>query len=196
MGPGDDGSTPEQADGGDDLGLPITRQTLLRLVIVLAIGIPIVIEGLTFVGLVGNQFDSGNGGPTDGGTPTDGPSLRTVKVGDDLLAETDQPERLETATVSTTDGWRFTLAVEVTNTGADGYAFRITQVTTDSGVTFDRDETTGQLASGESTVLTGNWDVPDGEVPERVTVEATVPTPDGTRTVSETVTFATVGVSG
>ncbi|MEF8855034.1 MAG: hypothetical protein V5A24_06035 [Haloarculaceae archaeon] len=196
MGPGDDASTPEPADGGDDLPLPISRQTLLRIVIVIAIGIPIVLEGLTFVGLVGNQLADGDGGPADGATPTDGPSFRSVAIGDDLLAETDQPERLETAAVSTTDGWRFTLAVTVTNTGADGYVFRITQVRTDSGVTFDRDETTGQLASGESTVLTGAWDVPDGEVPDRVTVEATVPTDEGARTVTETVAFATVDVSG
>ena len=196
MGPGDDDSATEDADGGDDLGLPISRQTLVRIVIVIAIGIPIVLEGMTFIGLVGNQLADGDGGPADGGTPTDGPEFRTVAVGDDLLAETDQAELLETAAVQAGDGWQFTLTVAINNTGAEGYAFRVTQITTKNGKTVDRVETTGPLGSGETTVLRGVWDVPSGEVPDRVTVEATVPTADGGRTVTETVAFETVDVSG
>jgi hypothetical protein len=193
MGPGPGDSTSADADG-TALGLPISRQTLLRLVIVVAIGIPIVLEGLTFLGLVGNQLDDGgDGGPV----PTDGVGDdRRVDVGDDLLPGTDQRETLRAATVNTGDGWRFSLHVDVRNTGADGYRLAVTAVTTKSGTTITETTSTDSLATGDRTTLVGSWDLPDGEVPEGVTVRATVPTANGTRTVTETVTLDSVNIRG
>lgn len=193
MGPGPGDSTSEDADGAG-LALPISRRTLLRLIIVVAIGIPLVLEGLTFLGLVGNQLDDGG----DGGTvPTDGAANdRRVDIDDDLLAGTDQREILRSATVSTGEGWRFSLRINVTNTGADGYRLAVTSVTTKSGTAIAEPTSTGSLESGDRTMLTGSWDLPDGEVPERVTVRATVPTADGTRTVTETVILDSVDIRG
>lgn len=196
MGSGADDTSSGDVAGGDDLGLPISRQTLLRIVIVLAIGIPIVLEGLTFVGLVGNQLADGDGGNGDGVPTPDGNDLREVRVGQDLLAETDQQEVLEGATVRPHEGWEFTLVANVTNTGADGYRFVVTSVTTKNGRTLEDPRSTAILAAGESTRLVGVWDLPDGEVPATVTVEATVQGADGSRTVTETVVLATVEIRG
>ena len=196
MGSGADDTSSGDDAGGDDLGLPISRRTLLRIVIVLAIGIPIVLEGLTFVGLVGNQLADGDGSPGDGATTPDGDDLREVGVGEDLLAATDQPELLQSATVRPHEGWEFTLTANVTNTGTDSYRFAITSVTTKNGRTIDEIQSTTTLAAGEGTSFVGVWDMPDGDIPDRVTVEATVQGADGSRTVTETVVLATVEIQG
>ncbi len=189
-GPGVDSPTDDDRDDGRSL--PIGRGTLLRLVIVVAIGIPIVLEGVTFVGLVGNQLEDGTGGtPADGEAPANG-----VDIGDDILPATDRAELLSEASVETGDGWRFTMAVNVTNSGEDGYRLRIVNVTTGAGTTVTGAVSTDPMAAGERTVLRGTWDLPDGEIPGRVTVIATVPTADGSRTVTRTVTLETVDVRG
>lgn len=189
MNPGSAGD--DEATEGDG-GPLVTRQTLVRILIVLGIGIPILVEGLTFVGLVGNQLGDGDGGGP--ATPT-GPGSE-VDIGEDLLPETDQAEVLRAANVSAAGDWQFTLDVDVTNSGADGYAFAAGPLTTQGGTEITGSRSTGSLAANESRAFRASWNLPSGEIPAELTVTATVPTANGTRTVTRVVTLETVSVQG
>ena len=183
--------TPGQAGDDDDAGGPlVSRKTLVRILIVLGIGIPIVVEGLTFVGLVGNQLGDGGDGAT---TPTEPAG---VDIGEDLLPGTDQAETLRAANVSAGGDWEFTLRIDVRNTGRDGYELTVGPLTTEDGETIAGTRSTGPLGANESRDFTGSWSLPSGEVPTQLEVSAAVPTANGTTTVSRVVSLETVSIQG
>jgi len=189
----DEGSKTDETAATEDAGAGswLNRRLLLRLIIVLAVGIPIVVEGLTFIGLVGEHIDDDGAANGPNGADGDG-----VEIGEDLLPATDQRETLSAAQVVVSEGWTLTLAVDVNNTGADGYSLRLGEVTTGSGAVVAGDHATGAMAAGGTTSLSGTWDLPEGQIAETVRVTATVPGPDGPQTVSREVRLARVPVSG
>jgi len=69
----------------------IDRRTLVRLLIVVTIGVPILVEATTFLGLVSHSLGDEGG---DTSSPT--PPQDATGVGDDLLAETPRDERVTT----------------------------------------------------------------------------------------------------
>ncbi|WP_435319688.1 hypothetical protein [Haloarchaeobius sp. TZWSO28] len=130
------------------------RRTLIRLLIVVGIGIPLVIEGATFFGLVSNQLFGGEQ-PADQREP--------VGIGDEVVLTTEQTERLTDAHFETVDGER-RLVVEVTvrNTGNDPYEFRVDSVTLEDGTTLSANASTGRLARGETATVSASWAVDEG----------------------------------
>lgn len=166
------------------------RRTIIRLLIVFSIGIPLLIEGATFAGLIGQHLGGhGTATPTDTPTVTTTPVDR-VGVGDELLPETDQPDRVTTASLTDAgDHWLLTLTVSVENTGATPYELRLGTVLTSDDTSIGNEASTGQLPPGDSGTVTAQWALPAGEVPTHLTVDAIIyPDGDGTpRTVSKTV---------
>lgn len=163
----------ETDDASDDGGGSLRRRTLIRILVGLGIGIPIVIEGLTFLGLVGQSL-GGDGGADGGGTPTDdGERDGRVGVGDELLPATPQTETLASASYrGSGDRWPLTLVVEVTN-GADGpYELRLGAVRTEGGRDVEPESTPAvRLAAGESGSVTGFWRLPAGTSPSSLVAE-------------------------
>ena len=170
------------------------RSTLVRLLVVLAIGIPLVLEAATFAGL----FDSRvlDGGPaTETPTATPGaPPADAVGVGDELLPATPQRETVTAASVGREDGARtFRLTVAVENDAESSYELRLDALTTDRGKTVTGGGRTEQLPPGANTTLTGRWELAPGEDPRAVIVVATLTSPAGEReTVTRRVTLAAV----
>jgi hypothetical protein len=146
------------------------RRRLITVLIIIAIAVPIVIEGMTLLGLVGQYFGDDTGTPTATATPA--PASGTVGVGDDLLAETDRTEEVTTATVQTGEQWTFTLTVSVENTAGAPYELRLGAVTTNDGRRIDGEATTGQISPNGTATVTAQWTLPSGSLPDTVTVVA------------------------
>lgn len=185
------------ADGGDaERERPeherpggIDRRTLIRILVGLGIGIPVLIEALTLLGLVGDLF-----GPGDGETPTPTETATGVGVGDELLPETPATDTVESAFIAL-EGWTFTMVVGIENTTDRTYELRLRSVTTDGGATVRGGGESDPVPPGESGSVTGSWDLPEGSSPASVDVVSIAR--DGTVTkVDRTVTLGSVPVRG
>ncbi|MCF2240663.1 hypothetical protein KI372_04420 [Halobacterium salinarum] len=158
-------------DNTDD-GVP--RRWLIRALVGIGFGIPVVIEGGTLVGLLKSGL-FGDGDGDDAATIT-GPTATTsgpppVCTGDDLLAAYARSATLSDATVhAATDGWRFALTVAVENTGDRPYELRLGTVTTQNGSRVDGTAATDRLGVGESATLSATYALPDGETPATMTI--------------------------
>jgi len=194
------GAAPAAPDDPDAPG-GMERRTLVRLLVALAIGVPLVVEGGTLLGLLDRAFGGGNGdeeGSGGNGSPTGTPTRRAVGVGDELLPETTPVEEVTDMTLRATgDGWRFELTAEVRNDLDTAYEFRLGAVSTDDR-TVEGGAGTGTMASGETATITGRWDLPEGEAPEAVAVSAVVAVVGGDtpREVSARVPLERVAVQG
>lgn len=172
------------------------RKRLIRIVVVLALAVPLVIEGLTFGGLLSSTL---LGGGDDGGTVTpDGTATTTagVGVGDELLAATPQRETIRTASVQATgETWTLTLSATVNNTANSSYQFQLGTVETTGGETVSNSASV-TVPPGETETVTGQWSLPAGERPRAIQVLA-VEDVGGNATVSrETVRLAPIPVQG
>lgn len=149
----------------------IDRKRLVRLMILLGIVLIVVIEGVTFAGLLGD-YVLGGGDDSDPGAATDTatPAADRVGVGDELLAATPQRETVTAASVVARDGgWEFRLTLAVNNTADSDYQLRFESVETTDGREVDG---SGSIVvpAGESDTVTGQWTLPEGERPSAVTV--------------------------
>lgn len=190
-------STPD-----DDTPGGISKRTLIRLLVGFGIGIPILVEGLTFLGLLNQQF-GGGGGEDDGtgstATATPAPD-DAVGVGDDLLPETDRSETLASAVLREVDGdrWPLSLTVEVRNTGDTDYELQLLDVVLGDGRTVSGRTSTDRLAPGERRTITAERSIPAGSTPRAVEVVALIyPEGDGSvETVERRVELAKIPVRG
>jgi len=150
----------------DEIDEP-TGKRWIKILVAIGIGIPILIEVVTF----GSMMTHSVGPATGGAAATDAPA--GAVEGDAILPGTAATERITGASVVTrNDGWRFRLTVAVNNTGSDGYALSLGPVTTRAGKTVTGHVNTGRLASGEHRTVSGAWLLPKGQRPDslRVTV--------------------------
>lgn len=162
----------------------MNRSTLVRLLVVVGIGIPLVVEGVTFAGML----DDGLGG---GPPATQTPHPEEVGVGDDLLAATNASETLEGAyVVAGSDDWTLVMTVAVENDGDAPYQLQLGDVTLANGKTVEGGDGTPRLDAGESATLTARWSLPAGATPRAVAVVAVV----GDDRVEKTVPLAKVPV--
>ncbi|MFB6142351.1 MAG: hypothetical protein ABEJ30_03295 [Halorientalis sp.] len=174
----------------DETAGDVDRKRLVKVLLVLAIAVPLLIEGMTFAGLFqAKVFDGGGPGNE---TATGTPDRPRVGVGDTVLAATPQTERVTDATIRARDGtWVFRLEFAINNTANSDYRFRVGEVTTTGGETASG---TGSavVPAGESATVTGEWRLPEGTQPDTVVLVG-VQLDDGTR-VSERVRVARVPV--
>lgn len=154
--------TDQSSSDGDD----VTRRWLIRLLVGLGIGIPVVIEGATFIGLFTDALlgDDGDGAEdTSTPTPTAEP---TTGVGDELLPATVPAETVRDARIRVESStWQFELTVEVENTTDRPYRLRLGQVTTGGGTTVDGGASTARIPPGETETITGTWSLPENQFP-------------------------------
>ncbi len=168
--PDPDAETAPDPESGPDAGGPSgsqaggsSRRTLLRILIALAFGIPILVELFTFLGLIEVSLLGGDGG--DGGTTTTTTAETDVGIGDELLPASTPTETVTDAYVST-DTWTFVLAVEVENTGDAPYQLYLTGVTTAEGTQVQETARSDRIDPGATGSVTARWDIPEGEQPD------------------------------
>lgn len=178
----------------DDVDGP-EQKTLIRVLIIVGIGLPILIEIATFGSLLGHHLTGDAGGETAAGTPTAEPT--GAGVGDPILEESAVTARIASASVVTADdGWRFTLTVNVTNTASDTAAVRLDSVTTRNGQTRTDGASTERLATNQTGAVTKSWLLPPGERPDTVTMTLLVYPDEGTaQSTQYTVALGDIPVS-
>jgi len=184
------------------------RRTIIRLLVGFGIGIPVLIELATFVGLVEQSLlgdDEGGDGDGDGnGGGGTGDATRTpddlddagdeVGVGDELLPETTQRETLSVASFRAgDDSWVLTLAAAVENTASEPYTIGFGPVTTTNGRRVEGTNRAVTVAAGETGQVTGTWQLSPGSRP--AAVELRTATGDAEPTAHE-VALARIPVEG
>lgn len=177
----------------------ISKRTLIRLLIGFSIGVPLLVEGATFLELFRRQLfgDTGSEDTTERtATPTDD----AVGVGDDLLPSTDRSELLAGATLREVEGdrWPLSLTVDVTNDGATDYEFQLLTAVLADGRSVAGRASTDRVPPGESRTVTGEWSIPAGSTPSAVEVVSLVypADDDSVETIERRVDLAKIPVQG
>jgi len=167
------------------------RRTLIRILIGIGIGIPILIEGATFLGLVGQQLAGDD--REDGSETTRTPEAERVGTGDELLPETPATDTMAAATLlAREEVWKLSITAQIENTTEQSYQFEFGAIHLMGEETVDGGGASDPLAPGESTTVTGRWDLPPGSTPLAVDVTGIV---GGERT-SKTVPLEKIPVQG
>ncbi len=180
--------------GGDGTA---RRRWLLRALVGLGVGLPVLIEARTFLGLIRvHLLGAGSGDGGTAGTPTATPEP-AVGVGDELLAGTGPTETVREAHLRVVDpGWRFELSVAVENTTDDPYELRLGDVRTQAGETVDGDASTGRIPPGESAAVGETWTLPSENRPETLQVTALSHAGDGVDLTEASVPLGRVPLEG
>jgi hypothetical protein len=187
--PETDTTTTDTTTTGDESDAA-RRRTIIRLLVGLGIGIPVLVELATFVGLVEQSLlgddASDDGGSTTGGTDEtdgggDGGSGDGVSVGDELLPETPQEETLSVASFRAgDDSWVLTLAAAVENTESGSYTVQFGPVTTQGDERVEGSSRAVTVDAGETGQVTGTWQLSPGSRPASVVVRTAVGETDPT----------------
>jgi hypothetical protein len=183
-----------QTDSTSEEGA-LSRRTLVRLLVGFGIGVPVLIELATFLGLVEQSLFGGEdgGGGGEGSTAT-GNDASAVGVGDELLADTSPVETLSVAQVrAMQDAWVFTATVEVRNDAEQDYVIQLGAVTTTGGTTVNGETETARIPVGETASVTGRWPLPPGERPRTLSVVTSL---GGAPTESHEVELGRIPVQG
>jgi hypothetical protein len=156
--------------------MDLDRRRVVMILIVLAIAVPLLVEGYTLARLVGSHL-GGDGTPTPTAPGDTTQTATKVGAGDELLAETGRTETVTTATLNSDSGaWTLTLTVSVDNTGDDPYELRLGDVTTGQGETVSPSTTgsatTDSIQPGAQSTVTAQWELSTGDQPESVAVTA------------------------
>lgn len=156
-------------DTDDDDG--VSRRRLIRWVAVLAFAVPVVVELLTFGGLLRAELFGGTPTPTGTATPTD--ERGAVGVGEELLEETAATETVRVSEVRTAgEGWTYVLRVEVENDTDAPVELRLEAVELRDGTVVEGASTTGSVPPGGTGEVTRAWDLPSESMPTGVRVRA------------------------
>jgi len=182
------------ADDSSDDG--VSRRWLIRILVGLGIGLPILIEGATFLGLVGDRLFGGGDEETATATQTPTPG---VGVGDELLPETPPSDTLTDAVVNVGSGGderSFQVTVSVENTTDAPYELRLGTVTTRAGDSVEGNASTGQIQPGETGEVTNAWPLPPDETPETLAVTGVAYPESGAEVTERTVRLRNVPLRG
>lgn len=178
------------ADGGD-----VSRRWLIRLLVGLGVGVPVLVEARTLYHIVAG-FLFGDGGD-DAGTRTPTTSEPSTGIGEELLPATEPRDELSDAELRVADdGWVFHATVTVENTGDAPYTLVLGAVTTNTGTRVDGRADSGRVPVGETGTVEHEWVLPTGESPATLAVTGVVHRDDGDDRVAETVRLGKIPTRG
>ncbi|WP_435116489.1 hypothetical protein [Halolamina sp. C58] len=166
-----DADTPaDDAPPEDD---EIDRRRLIRWIALLAFGVPVVVEALTFGNIIGDELLGGGDDATPTAAATETDHSDAVGVDDELLDETAATETITTSEVRQSDGGRtYVLGVDVENTTDESVELRTRRLRLRDGELVDGVSSTGSIDPGESGMVTAAWGIPDSAMPGAVEVTA------------------------
>jgi hypothetical protein len=185
-------------DGTADTDGRVRRRWILRLLVGAGLGIPILVEARTFLGLFRAHVlgeDTDEVGAT--ATPTQTPE-QSVGVGDELLEGTRPRETVREARIRVLDSgeWRFDLSVSVENTTDAPYELRLGDVQTTAGETVGGGGSTGHIPPRGTGEVTEFWPLPSENRPETLQVTALTYAEEGVELAERTVTLGRVPLEG
>lgn len=160
----EDDSVGGPADGVEE---GLDRRTLVRLLVGFGVGVPILVEGTTFVGLVSDAFlggsereaeDAGNAQTAAAASPP------TLSVGEDFLPDSGPAEVLIDAEL---DGREFAVTANVASDLDAPYEFGLGPVRLEDGRDVGERQSVA-VAPGETRALKAAWRLPEGTTPASV----------------------------
>ena len=195
--PETDSTTTDATTTGDESDAA-RRRTIIRLLVGLGIGVPVLVELATFVGLVEQSLLGDDASDAEEATTAEPAGSEGsgggVGVGDELLPETPQGETLSVASFRAgDDSWVLTLAAAVENTEPSPYTVQFGPVTTLDGERVDGSSRAVTVDAGETGQVTGTWQLSPGNRPASVVVRTAVGEADPT---AREVELASIPVEG
>ncbi len=167
------------------------RRNAIRLLVGLAIGIPVAVEAVTFFGLIETRLFGGEEPPAPTAT------LDRVGVGEELLPATAPTETVREATIRGEDTpWLFVLSVEIDNSLDVPYELQLGTLTLVNGETVSATASSGRIPAGESGEVTGAWELPTDTTPDTLAVTGLAYEESRVRETTADVALAKVPVRG
>lgn len=174
-GPVSDGPERTDDDAEATAAAAHRRRTVIRLLVGLGVGIPVLVELATLVGLVEQSLFGGDEADTGSDPTATEASADRVDVGDELLPATPQSETLSAASFRTgSDAWVLTLVASVDNTESAPYVVQFGPVTTEAGRRVDGTSSAVTVSPGETAQVTGTWQLRPGSRPAAVVLRTAV----------------------
>ncbi len=182
---------PDSSDGGASASTPsASSKRLVRILLIIGIGIPVLIEAATLFRLIGGHM-SEDEAPSSASETTEA----YVVEGDELLPETPPAERITALIIEPeSESWVFSMDVAVANRTAAPYELQLREVQAEGGQVFEK-TASQQWAAGDSAAMEIEWALPAGSVPSSLTAEARwyIGT-DSARTVTQAIQFGKIPV--
>ncbi len=135
----------------------LDKRKIIWIIIIISVTIPIVIELVTFTGLIFNN------------NREDSISIDSGKSsGDEILQQTPQIETIKEAVVINRGGrWVFNFDIEVNNTSSERYTIKFLDIITKQG-TQNQGIFTQEIPPKQKKLLKTNWTIPEGEIPSQI----------------------------
>lgn len=151
-----------------------SMQRLVKWLLIVGVGVPVLVEGITFFGLVGHHV-SDSGKEEASGTPAHARAPE-VNIGDDLLSSTSLVERVtEAREWAYGEHWAFELTIALEKPPEKGYRIVFDSLRTEDG-NMIADEKELQWEGGDEAeddrAQTVQWIIPPGDQPFSVRVRA------------------------
>lgn len=183
------GNAEKSSDPTRDGGKSSTSK-FVRILVLIGVGIPILIEAATFLRLIGGHLEE------------DGKHRRTstekavyVVEGSELLSETSQTERIAEALITARDeAWIFELEIDVDNASTYPYELVLDSLTTQNGILVPG-RSAQRWAPGESEEMEVEWRLAPGDLPARMTaIGRTIISADSVRQVRRRIEWGKIPV--
>ena len=181
---------PDSPEGGTTPNSSAASKRLVRILLIIGIGIPVLIEAATLFRLIGGHMEDDGAGASAAET-----TETYVVEGDELLPDTPPAERITALTIEPeSESWVFSMDVAVANRTAAPYELQLREVQAEGGQVFEK-TASQQWAAGDSAAMEIEWALPAGSVPSGLTAEARwyIGT-DSARTVTQAIQFGKIPV--
>lgn len=142
------------------------NKKLVRILVLIGIGIPILIEAITLFRLIGGHMDE-----ESASAAPDTSAAQVVNVGDELLPATPPAEVIAELIVEPNPAagtWVFEMEVEVRNATGHPYTLEVSALETQDG-TRQRQQFSQRWAPGDEGELEAEWSLPEGQLPRSLT---------------------------
>lgn len=182
---------PNEAERPSPETMAPSSKRLVRILLIIGIGIPVLIESATLIRMIGGYM----GGEEAAQESTPEATETYVVEGDELLPETPPAERIVTLTVEPqSEAWVFTMELDVENTTARPYELELGEVEVGDGQVVQQ-TVSQRWDAGAAETMAAEWRLPVGQIPSGLTARARwhIGT-DSTRTLTRPVQFGQIPV--
>lgn len=165
---------------------------LVKILVLIGIGIPVLIEAATLVRLIGGHLGDEE---QNRSAAADAAAHVVVEEGDELLPATAPAETIVRMVVrARPDAWTFLVEAEVANPTEHPYELTLRALETQHGEVLDEAHV-ARRAPGDSARLSARWRLPAGDLPASMEVEGRlVGAPDSVQAAPRRVHFDRIPV--
>ncbi|MGD8426331.1 MAG: hypothetical protein PVH63_01810 [Balneolaceae bacterium] len=150
---------------------PVSKKYWLRALIIIAIGVPVILEFLTFFNLIKFRLWDEKETARQEEVQPEGDQLRKFSIGDTLLVDSGTVVTLEEMQINVSpESWKFEVKLRAMGTVQSGLGFDIDSVGLETGIRVPVKQVAKsevEIESG-SIEMEGEWVIPNREVPNEL----------------------------